>query len=220
MTTLFRRREQRHLALFGAVVAICLFLLLLATHSGEWRISAPRLRIFQWPSQSKYAQESGHTCQKSVGQNSEVRPWEVETSAPMVPNGQNSNTKVGAHTWGFNVLDNLYLRNGTFYIVTSDRDNVPPKEEIIHRLGRFSTHGDQDDEGSEVSFASVCLRCLSLTLPQLVKYITPSQARDILGVFATVIPGVTFLVLDPPRYLAVSIRLSYYACTTQFPHKP
>jgi hypothetical protein len=61
-----------------------------------------------------------------------------------------SDLKVGAHTWGYSVLDRLYLRNGTFYIVTSDRDSLPTKAEIIHRLGRISTQGDEDDEGSEV----------------------------------------------------------------------
>lgn len=148
MATLFTRREQRHIALFGAVVAVCL-LVLFSTYSGDWRISTPRLRMLQWSSELGCASglEDENNGQKTAARPPEIHPWEVETTAPMVTY---RDTKIGAHTWGFNVLDNIYLRNGTFYIVTNDRDSVPPKEEIIHRLGRLSTHDDQDDEGSEV----------------------------------------------------------------------
>lgn len=39
----------------------------------------------------------------------------------------------GASSHGFTVLDNLYLRNGTFYIVTSKPSSFPSREHIISR---------------------------------------------------------------------------------------
>ncbi|KAJ3523232.1 hypothetical protein NMY22_g11535 [Coprinellus aureogranulatus] len=159
----------------------------LLMQASDWRVPAPKLRLPQWTSQTVCtANPSSNTDNQSASQSvSEVRPWEVETTTPTVPLSPTSQTRVGAHTWGFNVLDNLYLRNGTFYVLTSDKESVPSKVEIIHRLGRISTHGDEDDEGSN-----------------LVQYITPAQSRDVLGNFATVMPGVSFFVLDPPRFLS------------------
>ncbi|KAJ7258492.1 hypothetical protein C8J57DRAFT_1472258 [Mycena rebaudengoi] len=39
----------------------------------------------------------------------------------------------GAHVPGFTLLDHLYLRNGTFYIITSDRASFPPRENLLSR---------------------------------------------------------------------------------------
>ncbi|TEB37366.1 hypothetical protein FA13DRAFT_1726446 [Coprinellus micaceus] len=180
---------RRQPALVGAVVTACL--LLLATNSDHWRsISTRGLPTLRWsaPQSELYS----NLCGPTSIQNSEdlrlgtrTQPTDLGTTTPSVPYALGSDLKVGAHTWGYSVLDRLYLRNGTFYIVTSDRDSLPTKAEIIHRLGRISTQGDEDDEGSE-----------------LVKYISPAESRGVLGDFATVISGVSFLILDPPRYLA------------------
>lgn len=142
---------RRQPAFVGVVVTACL-LLLLATNSDHWRgISTQGLR-WSAPQSEFYS----NLCGPTGIQNSEdwlgarMQPTDLGTTTPPVFYALGSDLKVGAHTWGYSVLDRLYLRNGTFYIVTSDRDSLPTKAEIIHRLGRISTQGDEDDEGSEV----------------------------------------------------------------------
>jgi protein O-GlcNAc transferase len=36
-----------------------------------------------------------------------------------------------AHAWGFTVFDHLYLRNGTFYVVTANVSSFPPRTSLI-----------------------------------------------------------------------------------------
>ena len=151
MTTRFMRRQP---ALVGTVVTAFL-LLLLATHSDHWRdISARGLPTLQWGAlQPGCCSNLSSPVTIQIVENglgAQTQPTDLETTTPMVPYVLGSDVPVGAHTWGYNVLDRLYLRNGTFYIVTSNRESVPPKVEIIHRLRRISTQGDEDDEGSEV----------------------------------------------------------------------
>ena len=146
---------RRQPALVGTVVAGCL-LLLLAAHSGHWlSISARGLPNLRWSAaQAEFCSNIGGPTLKSW-LDAQIQPTDLETTSPLVPYALGSDLRVGAHTWGYSVLDRLYLRNGTFYLVTSDRANLPPKEEIIHRLGRVSTQGDEDDEGSEVRPRSI-----------------------------------------------------------------
>lgn len=52
-----------------------------------------------------------------------------------------------AYSHGFTMLDELYLRNGTFYIVTSDVSSFPPRRDLIARpLPRGSINLDPTDE--------------------------------------------------------------------------
>jgi hypothetical protein len=39
----------------------------------------------------------------------------------------------GAHIHGFTVLDSIYLRNGTFYVVTANRTSFPPRDRLLSR---------------------------------------------------------------------------------------
>lgn len=147
MTTRFMRRQP---ALVGTVVTGCL-LLLLAAHSDHWRsISTRGLPSLRWnTAQPDFCSNLGGSTSKSW-LDARTQPTGLGITSLLVPYALGPDLKVGAHTWGYSVLDRLYLRNGTFIIVTSDRSSLPLKEEIIHRLGRVSTQGDEDDEGSEV----------------------------------------------------------------------
>ena len=71
---------------------------------------------------------------------------DIETTTPSVLRSLDSDVKIGAYEWGFNVLDKLYSRNGTFYLVTSDKSRLPSKAEIILKL-HLTTQEDEEDEG-------------------------------------------------------------------------
>lgn len=69
----------------------------------------------------------------------------------------------GAHVHGFTVFDNLYLRGGTFYVLTSDVDAFPPRRNLIAKpleSGRGNDHEPSDNvryhyartEGQEIDF--------------------------------------------------------------------
>lgn len=170
------RSQQRRFVLLGVAVTILVLLLILPSQSDHFSISAPK--SLQWGSKpgltnspleaddsdADYAAGSPTLISKPAGANSpsspapnqphidsgsRVQPTDIETTSPFVPKALDSDIKVGAYTWGFNVLDRLYLRNGTFYVVTSDRSRVPTKQQIIERL-RLTTPEDEEDEGSQV----------------------------------------------------------------------
>jgi hypothetical protein len=53
--------------------------------------------------------------------------------SPSTPTVGTETTQPGSNTHGFNLFDNLYLRNGTFYIVTSIPSSFMPRNHIVSR---------------------------------------------------------------------------------------
>jgi len=53
--------------------------------------------------------------------------------SPSTPTVSTETTQPGSNTHGFNLFDNLYLRNGTFYIVTSTPSSFMPRNHIVSR---------------------------------------------------------------------------------------
>lgn len=159
---LLGRRERRSI-LVGVAISLGLFFFVWASYQSHSPSTKPGA-LHGVPEQNEDSLEPGHfgsPKQPTGGKagphldepplpGTQLQSTDLETGVPMVPYKLDSDVKVGASTWGFNVLDKLYLRNGTFYIVANDRNVIPTKKEIIHRLGRFSTQSDEDDEGSEV----------------------------------------------------------------------
>lgn len=160
--TLLGRRERRSI-LVGVAISLGLLLFIWASYQSNSSSStldalhgAPEQNEdslgpghFGGPKQPTSSKPGPHLVEPPLP-GTQLQSTDLETTVPMVPYKLDSDVKVGAGTWGFNVLDKLYLWNGTFYIVANDRNIVPTKKEIIHRLGRFSTQSDEDDEGSEV----------------------------------------------------------------------
>ena len=167
LRALLGRRERRSI-LVGVAIALGLLLFIWASYESPSSSTTPD-GFHGDPKQNEDSQEPGNSGSPKQPASStpgphpdepplpgtQLRSTDLETTIPMVPHKLDSDVKVGAGTWGFNVLDKLYLRNGTFYIVTNDRNVIPTKMEIILRLGRFSTQGDEDDEGSEVGWTSI-----------------------------------------------------------------
>ncbi|KAG6879082.1 hypothetical protein C0992_005290 [Termitomyces sp. T32_za158] len=86
--------------------------------------------------------------------------------------------------YGFGLLDRLYLRKGTFYIVTSTPSAFPPREHIIARP--LDMRPDQD---------------LSPTDQEL-QIIDPEEATKILGEQALVVEGFTLIAYDTEQFMS------------------
>ncbi|RDB18385.1 EGF domain-specific O-linked N-acetylglucosamine transferase [Hypsizygus marmoreus] len=85
---------------------------------------------------------------------------------------------------GFTLLDRLYLRNGTFYVVTSDISSFPPRRNMITRpvdIGRGQNMEPTDEE---------------------LRFLDPLKAKDILGNHAIPIVGMSIIVYDTGQFMA------------------
>ncbi|KAJ7773830.1 hypothetical protein B0H16DRAFT_1303994 [Mycena metata] len=92
----------------------------------------------------------------------------------------------GAHVHGFTVLDNIYLRNGTFYVVTMDRSTFPPRNRLLSRpIKRGSKNMEPTDEASH----------------RHLQFISPEEVTDLLGTSITNIEGVSVIVYDPAEFV-------------------
>lgn len=130
-------REQR---LFGGV-AVVLFLLVAAINNDHARV-LERNKVPQWLRHSDplgagrdqlldYTQLP-HAENPS---NSDLYTTITNTTAEtMIPGG--------AHAPGFTVFDRLYLRAGTFYVVTADPSSWPPRRYLIAKPLKKETGQD------------------------------------------------------------------------------
>ncbi|KAJ6476926.1 hypothetical protein C8R45DRAFT_1008269 [Mycena sanguinolenta] len=92
----------------------------------------------------------------------------------------------GAHVHGFTVLDNIYLRDGTFYVVTDDPASFPPRDRLLSRPVEMKGGGGGEDPKP--------------TDDQL-QFINPDQATSILGDSLTLIEGFSVVVYDVPQFV-------------------
>ncbi|KAF6746026.1 hypothetical protein DFP72DRAFT_924003 [Ephemerocybe angulata] len=90
---------------------------------------------------------------------------------------------VDVWSYGFSIFDKLYVKNGTFYAVTSRKESFPPKEGILTKIIIELEEGPYNPAEDRL------------------QYLTPSEAKEVLGDYATVIPGMTMFIADPPQYL-------------------
>ncbi|GLB38988.1 putative protein of unknown function (DUF563) [Lyophyllum shimeji] len=84
---------------------------------------------------------------------------------------------------GFSLLDRLYLRKGTFYIVTSNTSAFPSKNNIIARPLDIGTGHD--------------LLCTDKEL----RFITPAEAKNTLGDQALPVDGFTLIAYDTEQFM-------------------
>ncbi|KAG1716205.1 hypothetical protein ID866_945 [Astraeus odoratus] len=96
-------------------------------------------------------------------------------------------TNVVDHAPGWTIFDNLYVVNGTVYVVNDDPDAVPPRE-------RITSAGIRVEPG-DATFAS------RLPTDREMRIISTEEAKGLLGTSAEVIDGVTWLVNDPPQFI-------------------
>ncbi|KAF8193270.1 hypothetical protein K438DRAFT_1829391 [Mycena galopus ATCC 62051] len=97
--------------------------------------------------------------------------WEETT----IPNG--------AHVHGFTVLDNIYLRNGTFYVVTDDRASFPPRDRLLSLPVQLVKDANTEPTDEQLQF------------------IIPDDATQILGERVTRIGGFSVIVYDHSQFM-------------------
>ncbi|KAF8908539.1 hypothetical protein CPB84DRAFT_1674248 [Gymnopilus junonius] len=90
----------------------------------------------------------------------------------------------GTPASGFTIFDRLYLRNGTFFMVTSDPSALPHLKFIISK---------PEDRGGG--------RNLDPT-PREMQIVAPEQAKDVLGDHAAVIDGMNVILYDTNQFMA------------------
>lgn len=78
-----------------------------------------------------------------------------DTDAASQPSAIETLTTIpdGAHVEGFTILDQLYLRNGTFYLVTSDVSKFPPVRNMLSQPLEMAEGFDPEPTGQ------VCCSC-------------------------------------------------------------
>ncbi|CAK5272741.1 unnamed protein product, partial [Mycena citricolor] len=88
----------------------------------------------------------------------------------------------GAHAHGYTLFDHMYLRNGTFYVVTANRSAFPPIPQLLappHLLGEKQKQDAGDAE---------------------IRFISPEDAQGVLGKMITRVEGISIVVYDPAEY--------------------
>ncbi|CAA7268594.1 unnamed protein product [Cyclocybe aegerita] len=91
---------------------------------------------------------------------------------------------LGAPAPGFTIFDRLYVRNGTFFAVTQRPEQYP---DLIYVLSQGKNKGGPDNIDPT---------------PREMQVITPTQAKDILGEYATVIEGTSIILYDTSQFMA------------------
>ncbi|KAF7349429.1 hypothetical protein MSAN_01732800 [Mycena sanguinolenta] len=170
------RNALRHpIAILKVVIlttAVLFFTYLTRSYSASLAFKSP----------SPYAQYDNFTSTLSDSAVSvpPLSPAKVKTSGweeTVIPSG--------AHVHGFTVLDNIYLRDGTFYVVTDD-PSFPPRNRLLSRPVEMKGGGGGEDP--------------TPTDEQL-QFISPDQATSILGDSLTRIEGFSVIVYDVPQFV-------------------
>ncbi|KAG5652638.1 hypothetical protein H0H81_004250 [Sphagnurus paluster] len=84
-------------------------------------------------------QAPSHATKETTKDATEARKW--LTSIPE-----------GAHVEGFTLIDNLYMRNGTFYIVTPHKSKFPPMENVLSQPLELGTDANMEPTDKEIQF--------------------------------------------------------------------
>jgi len=102
------------------------------------------------------------------------------------------------HAPGWTVFDNLYLLNGTLYVVTREPDSMPPRD-LITSSGYDILNGELDQAKRKPTDKDM-------------RYVTPKQAAAIFGTSEpSLIDGTTFLINDSKQFLT-----HYYHFTAEW----
>ncbi|KAF8338671.1 hypothetical protein F5887DRAFT_982351 [Amanita rubescens] len=100
-------------------------------------------------------------------------------------------TKVVTHVHGFTVFENVYVRNGTFFVVhedsvvgnSSQAEGFPPRRNIITKIVDYGPGVDFEPSDDELTF------------------VRASNASNALGHFARRVKGVTVVMYDPVNFM-------------------
>ncbi|KIP06293.1 hypothetical protein PHLGIDRAFT_36005 [Phlebiopsis gigantea 11061_1 CR5-6] len=111
-----------------------------------------------------------------------------QLSAPLTWGvGQVPKTDIVVHVPGWTMFDRLYFKNGTFYIVTDNPEEVPDMKLVISS-GIPLTSGPADD-------------LKRLPTEKDMKIINPDDAQKLFGTRAERLDGVTWVANDPKQFI-------------------
>ncbi|KAG6877038.1 hypothetical protein C0993_010866 [Termitomyces sp. T159_Od127] len=89
----------------------------------------------------------------------------------------------GAYSQGFTLFDNLYLRNGTFYVIAQDASRFPPIADMISAPHERGPNIDTTPTSQQMQFLGA------------------DDVESMLGKHAIRIEGLSVVVYDPPQFL-------------------
>ncbi|KAF5383177.1 hypothetical protein D9615_004897 [Tricholomella constricta] len=107
---------------------------------------------------------------------------ETEEKPPAI--GRFTTIPDGSHVEGFTLVDNLYLRNGTFYVVTSDVSKFPPVRNMISLPLKLELDVNLEPTDEQLQFLSA------------------EDVESALGKHAIRVEGLTVIVYDPTQFLS------------------
>ena len=135
MATFPIRRSYVFVAVFASLMFFVFFFA--ADIHRQFKPFSVSSRPLEYKQETTTVSESSSSPQRS--QATQQRPSTVSTTTTIPGN---------AHVHGFTVLDDIYLRNGTLYILTSNFSSFPPRRNLIslpQDLGRDEDMEPTDD---------------------------------------------------------------------------
>ncbi|KAG8878864.1 hypothetical protein FRB97_002151 [Tulasnella sp. 331] len=111
----------------------------------------------------------------------------VASFSPTTGETTRPNTKLIRHAPGWTTFENLYMSNGTLYIVTSDRSEWPASRYMIS-FPMIALNNPENIQAREPT-------------PKLVSFITPREAESRWGDRVLEVKDWTFMITDPPQFL-------------------
>ncbi|KAF8150528.1 hypothetical protein K438DRAFT_1865559, partial [Mycena galopus ATCC 62051] len=117
------------------------------------------------------------------------KPTPVPTPPPYWDGWALTTIPSGTHVPGFTLLDRLYLRNGTFYVVTLDRASFPPRENLLSRPVENVGGHWVDTEPTDEQLRFIAPHDASRIL---------GTASGLLGTESKYMENLSVIVYDPP----------------------
>ncbi|KIJ51221.1 hypothetical protein M422DRAFT_26647 [Sphaerobolus stellatus SS14] len=112
--------------------------------------------------------------------------------------GQLPTTDIIVHVPGWTVFENLYLFNGTIYIVTNEPQNIPDRM-LLTSSGAWIFNEPKDVAERTPTDADM-------------QIITPEKAKEVFGSYAAWLDGTSFISTDPDQF----VHHYYHWCAELF----
>ncbi|KAF7324108.1 hypothetical protein MKEN_00633200 [Mycena kentingensis (nom. inval.)] len=122
----------------------------------------------------------------SIPPHAQSKTFSLPGAVPPSYIGQHAFTTIpnSAHVFGYTVLDNLYLRNGTFYVLASVAEEPPRRQLLSIPVELNAENKETDPRDTEL------------------QYLAPEDAEKVLGdTRAMRIPGTSAVVYDPAQFM-------------------
>ncbi|WRT64161.1 uncharacterized protein IL334_001090 [Kwoniella shivajii] len=147
----------------------------------DWETDVRSGRIGNGGSDDRWLEdiERGAKAAKIAGMSEAKIKWDEEGGSTM--------TQVLGHAPGWTIFDQIYLFNGTWYIVTDNPSSVPLLRLMVS-TGNEIWNDEESIKGREPTERDM-------------RIIFPSEAKRLWGNSASLVSGSTFLVNDPSQFL-------------------